>query len=76
LLLKLNKMEVKDSNGNLLADGDTVVVVKTLKVKGSSMQVKKGQVIKRIRLTDNEEEVDCKVDGQSIVLRTEYLKKG
>lgn len=69
-------MEVKDSNGNILADGDTVVVVKTLKVKGSSMQVKKGQVIKRIRLTDNEEEVDCKVDGQSIVLRTEYLKKG
>lgn len=69
-------MEVKDSNGTLLADGDTVVVVKTLKVKGSSMQVKKGQVIKRIRLTDNEDEVDCKVDGQSIVLRTEYLKKG
>lgn len=69
-------MEVKDSNGNILADGDTVVVVKTLKVKGSSMQVKKGQVIKRIRLTDNEDEVDCKVDGQSIVLRTEYLKKG
>jgi protein PhnA len=76
LLPKLNKMEVKDSNGNLLADGDTVVVVKTLKVKGSSMQVKKGLVIKRIRLTDNEDEVDCKVDGQSIVLRTEYLKKG
>lgn len=71
-----NEMEVKDSNGNILADGDTVVVVKTLKVKGSSMQVKKGQVIKRIRLTDNEEEVDCKIDGQSIVLRTEYLKKG
>jgi protein PhnA len=69
-------MEVKDSNGNILADGDTVVVVKTLKVKGSSMQVKKGQVIKRIRLTDSEEEVDCKVDGQSIVLRTEFLKKG
>ena len=76
MLPKLNKMEVKDSNGNLLADGDTVVVVKTLKVKGSSMQVKKGQVIKRIRLTDIEDEVDCKVDGQSIVLRTEYLKKG
>jgi protein PhnA len=69
-------MEVKDSNGNILADGDTVVVVKTLKVKGSSMQVKKGQVIKRIRLTDSAEEVDCKVDGQSIVLRTEFLKKG
>ncbi len=69
-------MEVKDSNGNILNDGDTVVVIKTLKVKGSSLQVKKGQVIKRIRLTDNEDEVDCKVDGMSVVLRTEYLRKG
>lgn len=68
-------MEVKDANGNLLADGDSVVVMKTLKVKGSSVSVKKGAVVKRIRLTDNPEEVDCKVDGMSIVLRTEFLKK-
>lgn len=68
-------MEVKDANGNLLADGDSVVVMKTLKVKGSSMTVKKGAVVKRIRLTDDPAEVDCKVDGTSIVLRTEFLKK-
>jgi protein PhnA len=69
-------MEVKDSNGNLLNDGDTVVVIKNLKVKGSSMTVKQGTVVKKIRLTGNEDEVDCKVDGKSIVLRTEFLRKG
>jgi len=68
-------MEVKDANGNLLADGDSVVIMKTLKVKGSSVSIKKGAVVKRIRLTDDPEEVDCKVDGMSIVLRTEFLKK-
>ncbi len=69
-------MEVKDSNGNLLADGDTVVVIKNLKVKGSSMTVKQGTVVKKIRLTNSDEEVDGKVDGKSIVLRTEFLRKG
>ncbi len=69
-------MEVKDSNGNLLVDGDTVVVIKNLKVKGSSMTVKQGTVVKKIRLTNSEDEVDGKVDGKSIVLRTEFLRKG
>jgi protein PhnA len=69
-------MEVKDSNGNVLADGDTVVVIKNLKVKGSSMTVKQGTVVKKIRLTNSEDEVDGKVDGKSIVLRTEFLRKG
>jgi protein PhnA len=68
-------MEVKDSNGAILSDGDTVTVTKDLKVKGSSMVVKRGTKVKNIRLTDNEEEVDCKVDGSRIVLRTEFLKK-
>ena len=68
-------VEVKDCNGNLLSTGDAVVVMKTLKVKGSTMVVKKGTVVKNIRLTDNTDEVDCKVDGSSIVLRTEFLKK-
>lgn len=68
-------MDVKDCNGNLLATGDAVVVMKTLKVKGSSMVVKKGTVVKNIRLTEDADEVDCKVDGSSIVLRTEFLKK-
>lgn len=68
-------MEVKDSNGATLSDGDAVTVTKDLKVKGSSLVVKRGTKVKNIRLTDNEEEVDCKVDGSKIVLRTEFLKK-
>ena len=69
------KLIVKDSNGKELATGDTVVLIKDLKVKGSSLNLKQGTVIKKIRLTDNEEEVDCKVDGMSIVLKTCFLKK-
>ena len=68
-------MDVKDSNGNLLADGDSVTLIKDLKVKGSSLNLKRGTVVKKIRLTDNEDEVDCRVNGSSIVLRTEFLKK-
>jgi protein PhnA len=68
-------MEVKDSNGNLLSDGNSVTLIKDLKVKGSSITLKRGTVVKNIKLTDNEEEVDCRVNGSSIVLRTEFLKK-
>jgi protein PhnA len=68
-------MDVKDSNGNPLNDGDSVILIKDLKVKGSSLNLKRGTVIKRIQLTDNEDEVDCRVSGQRIVLRTEFLKK-
>lgn len=68
-------MEVKDSNGSLLSDGDSVTVIKDLKVKGSSMTIKRGTTVKKIRLTDDAEEVDCKVDGSSIVLKTCFLKK-
>jgi protein PhnA len=50
-------------------------LIKDLKVKGSSVNLKQGTVIKKIRLTSDPEEVDCKVDGMSIVLRTEFLKK-
>ena len=66
---------VKDANGNVLQDGDTVVIIKDLKVKGSSMVIKRGTKVKSIRLTDNPEEVDCKIDGSSIVLKTCFLKK-
>jgi protein PhnA len=69
-------MEVKDTNGNILVEGDTVIVIKDLKVRGTSMTLKKGTTIKKIRLTDDEGEVDCKVNGTSIVLKTEFLKKG
>jgi protein PhnA len=68
-------MDVKDSNGNLLSDGNSVTLIKDLKVKGSSITLKRGTVVKNIKLTDNEEEVDCRVNGSSIVLRTEFLKK-
>lgn len=66
---------VRDSNGTELADGDAVTVIKDLKVKGSSMVIKRGTKVKSIRLTDNAEEVDCKVEGSSIVLKTCFLKK-
>jgi protein PhnA len=68
-------METKDSNGNILNNGDSVTVIKDLKVKGSSLVIKRGKVVKNIKLTDDTAEVDCRVDGSSIVLRTEFLKK-
>ena len=71
----MDELNVVDSNGNTLVDGDSVLVIKDLKVRGSSQVIKRGTVVKKIRLTDNEEEVDCKIDGSSIVLRTEFLKK-
>lgn len=68
-------METKDSNGNILADGDSVTLTKDLKVKGSSLVLKRGKTVKNIKLTEDPAEVDCRVDGSSIVLRTEFLKK-
>lgn len=65
----------KDSNGSELQDGDAVTVIKDLKVKGSSMVIKRGTKVKSIRLTENPEEVDCKIEGSSIVLKTCFLKK-
>lgn len=71
-----NSIDVaRDSNGAELLDGDAVTVIKDLKVKGSSMVIKRGTKVKSIRLTDNPEEVDCKIDGSSIVLKTCFLKK-
>ena len=65
----------RDSNGAELQDGDAVTVIKDLKVKGSSMVIKRGTKVKSIRLTENPEEVDCKIEGSSIVLKTCFLKK-
>ena len=65
----------RDSNGTELIDGDSVTVIKDLKVKGSSMVIKRGTKVKSIRLTDEPTEVDCKIDGSSIVLKTIFLKK-
>lgn len=68
-------MEPKDSNGNILSAGDTVIVIKSLKVKGMQSDIKRGTAVKNIRLTDNEEEIEGKVDGTLLVLKTCFLKK-
>ncbi len=68
-------MEVKDCNGTLLADGDSVVVSKDLPIKGSSQKIKRGTVVKKIRLTSNPNEIDCKINGSAIVLKTCFVKK-
>ena len=67
----------KDCNGTVLANGDSVIVIKDLKVKGSSTTLKQGTKIKNIRLTDSDEEIECHTDGlRNLVLKTMFLKKG
>lgn len=68
-------MAVKDSNGAVLQDGDSVQLVRDLNVKGSSLNLKRGTVAKNIRLTHKEDEVECRFGKQTIVLKTQYLKK-
>ena len=68
--------DVKDSNGTLLADGDSVTLIKDLKVKGSSITLKRGTRVKNIRLTNDPAEIECNVEKvKGLVLRTEFLKK-
>jgi protein PhnA len=67
---------VKDSNGNVLQDGDTVVVIKNLPVKGASGPIKAGTKVKNIRLTDGDHNIDCKIDGfGAMALKSEFVKK-
>ena len=67
----------RDSNGNILSDGDNVVLTKTLDVKGSAISAKLGTVVKSIKLVaDNVEQIEGKIDGQMIVILTKYLRKG
>jgi protein PhnA len=67
---------VKDSNGNTLQDGDTITVIKDLKVKGSSLVVKVGTKVKNIRLVDGDHDIDCKIDGiGAMKLKSEFVKK-
>lgn len=68
-------MAIKDSNGNELNDGDSVQVIKDLKVKSSSTVLKQGKVFKNIRLTSNDEEVECRDGKSTLVLKTCFLKK-
>ncbi|MGW9684189.1 alkylphosphonate utilization protein [Flagellimonas sp. 2504JD1-5] len=68
-------MDTKDSNGNILEDGDSVHVIKDLKIKGMSKTLKRGNVIKNIRLTGSPQEVECRIGKSQIVLKTQFLKK-
>ncbi|MRG86093.1 zinc ribbon domain-containing protein YjdM [Salinibacillus xinjiangensis] len=66
----------KDSNGNVLQDGDTVTVIKDLKVKGTSSVVKRGTKVKNIRLIDGDHDIDCKIDGLGAMqLKSKFVKK-
>lgn len=67
---------VRDSNGNVLADGDMITVIKDLKVKGSSSVVKVGTKVKIIRLVEGDHDIDCKIDGiGAMQLKSEFVKK-
>ncbi|AYA74841.1 alkylphosphonate utilization protein [Bacillus sp. Y1] len=67
---------VKDANGNVLNDGDTVSVIKDLKVKGSSSVIKIGTKVKNIRLVEGDHDIDCKIDGfGAMQLKSEFVKK-
>ncbi len=69
-------MEVRDSNGNILSDGDAVTVIKDLKVKGTSATLKRGTLIRNIRLTSDTEEIECNAEKvKGLVLKTCFLKK-
>ncbi|MFJ3458779.1 zinc ribbon domain-containing protein YjdM [Scandinavium goeteborgense] len=71
-----DELIVKDANGNLLADGDSVTVVKDLKVKGSSTMLKIGTKVKNIRLVEGDHNIDCKIDGFGpMKLKSEFVKK-
>ncbi|GKW46709.1 zinc ribbon domain-containing protein YjdM [Planococcus sp. NCCP-2050] len=72
-----DETKVKDANGNLLADGDSVTVIKDLKVKGSSSVLKIGTKVKNIRLVEGDHNIDCKIDGFGpMKLKSEFVKKG
>ena len=67
---------VRDAHGNVLADGDTVTLVKDLKVKGSSLVIKVGTKVKNIRIIDGDHDIDCKIDGVGAMqLKSEFVKK-
>jgi protein PhnA len=69
-------IEVRDAVGNLLADGDQVTLIKDLTVKGTGQVLKRGTLIKSIRLTGDAQEIDCRFDGiKGLVLRAEFVKK-
>ena len=68
-------LEVRDSNGNLLENGDSVILIKDLKLKGSSTVLKKGAKAKNIRLTSGDHEIDCRMDDMKVMLKASFVKK-
>lgn len=71
-----DELVVKDANGNILQDGDTVTVIKDLKVKGSSSTLKIGTKVKNIRLVEGDHNIDCKIEGfGAMKLKSEFVKK-
>ena len=67
---------VKDANGNILQDGDSVITIKNLPVKGASHSIKAGTKVKNIRLVDSDHNIDCKIDGfGAMALKSEFVKK-
>ena len=71
-----DELIVKDANGNILKDGDSVTIVKDLKVKGASSALKAGTKVKNIRLVDGDHNIDCKIDGfGAMSLKSEFVKK-
>ena len=72
-----DKRIIKDANGQVLQDGDTVTVIKDLKIKGSSQVVKVGTKVKSIRLVDGDHDIDCKMEGIGpMQLKSQFVKKG
>jgi protein PhnA len=67
---------VQDAHGNALADGDTVILIKDLKLRGGSGVLKQGTKVKNIRLVDGDHEIDCKIDGSAFALKACFVKKG
>ncbi|NOX73551.1 MAG: alkylphosphonate utilization protein [Alphaproteobacteria bacterium] len=68
-------MTTRDSNGAEIKDGDTVMVIKDLKVKGMSKTLKRGSQIKNVRLTGNSDQIECRIGKSTIVLKTAFMKK-
>ena len=71
-----DKKIIKDANGNILTDGDSITVIKDLKIKGSSSVLKIGTKVKNIRLVDGDHNIDCQIDGfGAMKLKSEFVKK-
>ncbi len=71
-----DSLTVKDFNGNLLSEGDSITVIKDLKVKGAPNPIKRGTVVKNIRLVEGDHNIDCKIDGfGAMKLKSEFVKK-